>query len=134
MKRVRVLVKNGGKKYMCRWGITGTLACLLQKKVHLETLVETYGMRTHYSSLCTKHVSVSEVPTVSKLPGQSRIWPVCPMSHPEMNIFLDCPGNPRMLRQILVLKAQRRPDFELLQMCLNIKLRRFLSLMYVRTN
>ena len=49
------------------------------------------------------------MPTVPKLPAQSRIWSVCPVSRREMKIYLHCPGIPWTLRQILALKVQGRP-------------------------
>ena len=49
-----------------------------------------------------------EVPTVPELPGQSRIWSLCPWSRPEITIYLDCPGFPRIYSQICALEVQGR--------------------------
>ena len=54
-------------------------------------------------------LEISSVPNVLKLPGQSWIWSVCPMSCLENKIYLDCPGILSILRQTLAVEAQGRP-------------------------
>ncbi len=67
------------------------------KKIGVGFLFQLWLQPSYSEFASFSALQLAQVPTVPELPGQSRIWRLCPLSRPDSAIYLKCSGFSRLL-------------------------------------